>query len=64
MLALKVSGTDHKKLSKWTIDVAGANEIALDMCSRVVVDHLHNLGRTFRLFLDGFSHKMTNEVGD
>ena len=32
------------------------------MCSRVVIDHLHNLGKTFRLFMDGFSNKMNNEV--
>ncbi|WWD15998.1 hypothetical protein CI109_100422 [Kwoniella shandongensis] len=39
----------------------GANETALDLFTRVAVDHLHNMGRTFRLLLDGFSHKMTPE---
>ena len=40
----------------------GANEIVLDLMTRVAVDHLRNLGRTFRLLVDGFSHKMTSEV--
>ena len=40
----------------------GANEVALDMFTKVATDHLFNLGRTFRLLLDGFSHKMTPEV--
>ncbi|KAK8869732.1 hypothetical protein IAR55_000300 [Kwoniella newhampshirensis] len=39
----------------------GANETALDLLTRVAVDHLQNMGRTFRLLLDGFSHKMTSE---
>lgn len=40
----------------------GANETALDLFTRVAVDHLDGLGKTFRLLLDGFSHKMTPEV--
>lgn len=40
----------------------GANEMALDVFTRVAVDHLDGLGKTFRLLLDGFSHKMTPEV--
>ncbi|OXG85835.1 transcriptional activator SPT7 [Cryptococcus neoformans Gb118] len=39
----------------------GANETALDLFTRVAVDHLDGLGKTFRLLLDGFSHKMTPE---
>ncbi|WVQ87371.1 hypothetical protein IAS59_001095 [Cryptococcus gattii] len=39
----------------------GANEMALDVFTRVAVDHLDGLGKTFRLLLDGFSHKMTPE---
>ncbi|WVR05165.1 hypothetical protein IAU60_002177 [Kwoniella sp. DSM 27419] len=39
----------------------GANEAALDLFTRVAVDHLHNIGRTFRLLVDGFSNKMTAE---
>ncbi|WVF72103.1 hypothetical protein IAT40_006915 [Kwoniella sp. CBS 6097] len=39
----------------------GANETALDLFTRAAVDHLHNVGRTFRLLMDGFSHKMTSE---
>nr|XP_019042309.1 hypothetical protein I302_08911 [Kwoniella bestiolae CBS 10118]OCF21239.1 hypothetical protein I302_08911 [Kwoniella bestiolae CBS 10118] len=39
----------------------GANEIALDMFTRVAVDHLTNIGKTFRLLMDGFSNKMTSE---
>jgi hypothetical protein len=34
------------------------------MLTRVVEDHITNLGRTFRLFLDGFAHQMTSEVSD
>ncbi len=41
---------------------SGGNEIALDMFTRVAVDHMRNLGRTLRLLVDGFSHKMTPEV--
>lgn len=40
----------------------GANEMALNVFTRVAVDHLDGLGKTFRLLLDGFSHKMTPEV--
>lgn len=40
----------------------GANEMALDVFTRMAVDHLDGLGKTFRLLLDGFSHKMTPEV--
>lgn len=40
----------------------GANETALDLFTRVAVDHLDGLGKTFRLLLDGFSRKMTPEV--
>nr|KIR85585.1 transcriptional activator SPT7 [Cryptococcus tetragattii IND107] len=39
----------------------GANEMALDVFTRMAVDHLDGLGKTFRLLLDGFSHKMTPE---
>ncbi|WOO84408.1 Transcriptional activator spt7 [Vanrija pseudolonga] len=39
----------------------GANEIPLDMFTRVAGDYLRNMGRTFRLLLDGFSHKMDTE---
>ncbi|OCF45433.1 hypothetical protein I317_00679 [Kwoniella heveanensis CBS 569] len=39
----------------------GANETALDLFTRAAVDHLQNMGRTFRLLLDGFSNKMTSE---
>ncbi|WVQ98831.1 hypothetical protein IAU59_005962 [Kwoniella sp. CBS 9459] len=39
----------------------GANETALDLFTRAAVDHLQNVGRTFRLLLDGFSNKMTSE---
>ncbi|KAE8541103.1 hypothetical protein D1P53_002457 [Cryptococcus gattii VGV] len=39
----------------------GANEMALDVFTRVAVDHLDGLGKTFKLLLDGFSHKMTPE---
>ncbi|WVQ78346.1 hypothetical protein IAT38_000431 [Cryptococcus sp. DSM 104549] len=39
----------------------GANEMALDMFTRVAVDHLDGLGRTFRMLIDGFSNKMTPE---
>ena len=30
--------------------------------TRLVTDHMRNLGRTFRLFLDGSSHDMSPEV--
>ncbi|KAK6902974.1 hypothetical protein L486_06429 [Kwoniella mangroviensis CBS 10435] len=39
----------------------GANETALDLFTRVAVDHLANMGKTFRLLADGFSNKMTTE---
>ncbi|ORX39969.1 hypothetical protein BD324DRAFT_648586 [Kockovaella imperatae] len=39
----------------------GANEIALDTVTRLVIDHIRSLGRTFRLFLDGSSHDLTSE---
>jgi transcriptional activator SPT7 len=40
----------------------GANEAALDMFTRVAIDHVRNMGRTLRLLVDGFSQKMTSEV--
>lgn len=40
----------------------GSNEVALDMFTRVAVDHIYNLGRTFRLLLDGFGNKMPPDV--
>ena len=43
-------------------DHAGANEIALDIFTRIAIDHLRNLGRTLRLLVDGFGSKMTPEV--
>jgi len=33
------------------------------MFTRVAVDHIYNLGRTFRLLLDGFGNKMLPDVG-
>ncbi|WWC89960.1 uncharacterized protein L201_004889 [Kwoniella dendrophila CBS 6074] len=39
----------------------GANEAALDLFTRVAVDHISNMGRTFRLLIDGFSNRMTSE---
>ncbi|WRT67212.1 uncharacterized protein IL334_004178 [Kwoniella shivajii] len=39
----------------------GANEQALDLFTRVAVDHIFNMGRTFRLLIDGFSNKMSSE---
>lgn len=39
----------------------GANEIPLDLFTRVAGDYLRNLGRTFRLLIDGFSHQMDSE---
>ncbi|ODN83198.1 hypothetical protein L202_01386 [Cryptococcus amylolentus CBS 6039] len=39
----------------------GANEGALDLFTRVAADHLERLGRTFRLLMDGLSHKMSPE---
>lgn len=32
------------------------------MFTRVTVDHIYNLGRTFRLLLDGFGNKMPPDV--
>ena len=32
------------------------------MLTRVVEDHICNLGRTFRLLIDGFAHQMSSEV--
>lgn len=43
-------------------DGLGANEIALDMFTRVGADFFRNIGRTLRLLSDGFSHKMSSEV--
>ncbi|TYJ55382.1 hypothetical protein B9479_003885 [Cryptococcus floricola] len=39
----------------------GANEGALDLFTRVAADHLERLGKTFRLLMDGLSHKMSPE---
>ncbi|EIW69413.1 hypothetical protein TREMEDRAFT_62279 [Tremella mesenterica DSM 1558] len=39
----------------------GANEGALDLFTRVAINHLSNVGRTFRLLIDGFSQKMSSE---
>lgn len=33
------------------------------MFTRVAIDHMRNVGRTFRLLLDGFSHQMSPQVG-
>lgn len=33
----------------------------LDLLTRVAGDYIRNLGRTFRLLLDGFAHQMTSE---
>lgn len=41
---------------------AGANDISLDILTRVAGDYIRNLGRTFRLLLDGFAHQMKPEV--
>ena len=40
----------------------GADQGAMDLLSRMVVERLSNLGKTFRLLIDGFSHKMSSEV--
>lgn len=40
----------------------GANQSAMDLMSRVVTEKISNLGRTLRLLVDGFSHKMSPEV--
>jgi hypothetical protein len=34
----------------------------MDLLSRMVVERLSNLGKTFRLLIDGFSNKMSEEV--
>lgn len=36
----------------------GANDVPLDILTRVAGDYIRNLGRTFRLLLDGFGHQM------
>jgi len=41
---------------------AGANEAALDMFTRVAIDNLTNLGRTFRVLMDYYAQQMTPEV--
>ena len=43
--------------------MTGANEASLDLMTRIASEHLRNVGRTFRLLLDGFSRKMSSEVG-
>jgi hypothetical protein len=42
--------------------MVGADQGAMDLLSRMVVERLSNLGKTFRLLIDGFSHKMPSEV--
>jgi hypothetical protein len=42
--------------------MVGADQGAMDLLSRMVVERLSNLGKTFRLLIDGFSHKMSSEV--
>ncbi|WVO13938.1 hypothetical protein L204_101563 [Cryptococcus depauperatus] len=39
----------------------GANETALDLFTRMGVNHMNGLGKTFRLLIDSFSHKITPE---
>ena len=39
----------------------GANEAALDLFTRVATENIHNLGKTFRLLLDGF-HMSSEEI--
>lgn len=40
----------------------GANEGALDLFTRIATEHMRNVGRTFGLFIDAFSQKMSPEV--
>jgi transcriptional activator SPT7 len=42
--------------------MTGADQGAMDLLSRMVVERLSNLGKTFRLLIDGFSQKMSSEV--
>ena len=45
-----------------SLSESGSTDVALDLMSRVVMDRMTNLGRTMRLLIDGFSHKMSSEV--
>jgi transcriptional activator SPT7 len=53
-------------ISSWikykSLTCLGANESSMDLLSRMVIERITNLGRTLRLLIDGFSHKMTPDV--
>lgn len=42
--------------------VAGGSSAAVDTLTDVFADHLMNLGRTMRFYLDNEAHNMTPEV--
>lgn len=41
---------------------AGANDIPLDLLTRVAGDFMRNLGRTLRMLVDGFEHQLPPDV--
>jgi transcriptional activator SPT7 len=50
----------YVSITDW-VDV-GSSEIPLDLMTRVAIDHIRGMGRTLRMFMDGFAQKMAPDV--